>query len=150
MAPSNELEDFVELISRHWPQPHPWKAERGLLCFEPMWGSGFATERSDHAGGLRELAGRFGVKPSLDFAWGALMGRAPERLALPLDMDEVKERCDAGELLVALAREGTPRVCRLAAFPEVYEVDLELPDGRREKRPWSQWAAQLEALMSLK
>ena len=121
------------------------------MCFEPMWGgSGFGTERSAQAGGLRDLAGRFGVKPSIDFAWGALMGYAPQRLALPLDMDELKERCDAGELLIALAREGTPRVCRLAAFPEVYEVEIERVDGSREKRPWPQWGAQLEALMSLK
>jgi hypothetical protein len=65
-------------------------------------------------------------------------------------MDDVKDRCDAGELLIALARQGAPRVCRLAAFPEVYEVTIERPDGGREPRPWRDWAADLEALVLLR
>lgn len=154
---SSELDDVVALIARHWPEPHPWRTERGFACFEPMWDGKFGSVRADVEGpslevALRELAARFGQKPSLDFVWGALMGRAPDRLPLPLEpvMDDVKERCDAGELLIALSHTGAPRVSRLAAFPEVYEVELELPDGRREPRPWSDWAAAVEALVSLR
>lgn len=153
---STELEDVIELIARHWPQPHPWKAEHGFSCFEPMWDGRFASQRTPVDRGslveaVRLLAVRFGQAPSLDFAWGALVGRAPQRLPLPLEqvMDEVKDRCDAGELLIALSRTA-PRVCRLAAFQEVYEVTIELPDGQREVRPWPDWAAGLEALVSLK
>jgi hypothetical protein len=156
----SELDELIELISKHYGEPKPWLAEGAAFrVFVPMWDGTFPSERSEveAEGGslattLRELAGRFGLKPSLDFAWGALAGRPPDRFPLPLEpvMDEVKDRCDAGELLIAVSRAGAPRVCRLAAFPEVYEVTIERADGQREVRPWSDWAAGLEAFVSLR
>jgi hypothetical protein len=154
---SSELEDVVALIERHWAPPHPWRTEGGFACFEPMWDGRFGSVRVEVEGAslaaaLRELAARFGQRPTVDFVWGALMGRSPDRLPLPLEpvMDDVKDRCDAGELLIALSRSVTPRVSRLAAFPEVYEVHLEFPDGRTALWPWSTWSAGVEALVSLR